>query len=248
MGLGFLAKGAHMAEQNPSAAQSWRRAGVLALCLLLTAVLSVVFKPQVMPEAHARASTPLEQLFPQRFGAWQLDPVTAPLIRPAFEQGRNLQIYDQVLERTYIDDAGHRIMLSVAYGRQQSVGLQMHRPEVCYKAGGFAISDLNKGRLEVPGLSLPVTRLLARMEGRIEPITYWRLLGDEVVADEQSFKLRQLQLGAKSQIADGMLVRVSSISEDLTGAHELHDGFIRELLHAMTPAQRQRVLGTVGQP
>jgi EpsI family protein len=220
-----------------------RKARWLFVCLLLTALLAVVFKPKVMPEAHARASVPLEQLFPDQFAGWRIDPVTAPLIRPAIEQGRQFQIYDQVLERVYIDQAGYRIMLSVAYGRQQSVGLQVHRPEVCYKAGGFAISDLQKEGLDVMQHRLPVTRLLARMAGRVEPITYWRLLGDEAVTDERDFKLRQLELGARSLVADGMLIRVSSIDEDLPAAYAAQASFIRDITQAMTAQQRLRVLG-----
>ncbi len=220
-----------------------RRAWVLFACLLLTAALSVVFKPSVMPEAHARASVPLEQLFPDRFGSWQIDPVTAPLIRPAIEQGKQFQIYDQVLERTYLNSSGYRIMVSVAYGRQQSVGLQVHRPEVCYKAGGFSVSGLHKGQISLAGQPLPITRLLARMDGRVEPITYWRLLGDEAVTDERDFKLRQLELGARSLIADGILIRVSSIDEDLPGAYAAQESFIRDMAQAMTVEQRLRVLG-----
>jgi EpsI family protein len=233
-----------MLESANSLSKSWRGALALSLCLFGTAALSVVFKPRVMPEAHARATVPMEALFPSQFGGWRLDPVMAPLIRPSDDRGMTRQIYDQVLERIYIDDAGRRIMLSVAYGRQQSVGLQMHRPEVCYKTGGFDISALAKGSLKLPsGANLSVTRLLARMEGRAEPITYWRLLGDEVVSDEGAFKLRQMQLGARSQIADGMLVRVSSIDNDTASGYALQEAFIRALDQAMAPEQRLRVMG-----
>lgn len=220
------------------------KAWLLAICMALTAVFSAVFLPRPQPLAQARANTPLEQLFPAHFGLWRLDPAASALIRPAFEQAKRLQMYDQVLERTYMDPAGHRVMLSVAYGRQQSVGLQMHRPEVCYKAGGFTVADVQPGRLALPGHPLPVTRLLASMEGRPEPITYWRLLGDEVVADETQFKLRQLSLGASGAIPDGMLVRVSSIDDDRLAAYKVHEVFVRELAQALSPIQRARVLGT----
>ena len=220
-----------------------KKAWLLAFLMALTAVLSAVFLPRPQPMAQERAGTPLEQLFPDQFGEWRLDPGAAALIRPAFEQAKRFQMYDQVLERTYLNAAGHRVMLSVAYGRQQSVGLQMHRPEVCYKAGGFNVDDIQTGSLPLPGLSLPVTRLLASMEGRPEPITYWRLLGDEVVADEARFKLRQLSLGAGGAIPDGMLVRVSSIDDDRRAAYKVHEAFVQALAQSLTPAQRTRVLG-----
>jgi len=220
-----------------------RRAGWLALCMALTAAFSTAFQPRVQAVAQARAMMPLEDLFPPQFGPWQLDPVAQGLIRPAFEQAQRFQMYDQVLERTYVDAEGHRIMLSVAYGRQQSVGLQLHRPEVCYKASGFKVSPTEPAVLTLPTGTLHATRLQASMEGRPEPITYWRLLGDEVAADEVQFKLRQLSLGATGAIPDGMLVRVSSMDADAQAAYRLQTAFVQALAQALTPAQRLRVLG-----
>lgn len=219
------------------------KAWVLAAAMAGTAVVSMVFVPRPDPAAQVRAQTPLESLFPERFGHWRLDPAAALLIRPAFEQARRFQMYDQVLERSYLDDEGRQVMLSVAYGRQQSVGLQMHRPEVCYKAGGFHVQDVAVGEMEIDGLALPVTRLYAHMEDRPEPITYWRMLGDDAIADEATFKMRQLSLGATGLIADGMLVRVSSIDPDRRRAYALHEAFVREMAAAMTAQQRLRVLG-----
>lgn len=220
-----------------------KTASLMALFMALTAVFSYAFQPKPQADAQARANTPLEQLFPSAFGGWRLDPAASALIRPAFERARQFQMYDQVLERTYMDDAGHRIMLSVAYGRQQSVGLQMHRPEVCYKAGGFKVSNIEPGTLGLLGRTLPVTRLFASLEGRPEPITYWRLLGNEVVADEASFKLRQLTPGAMGGIPDGLLVRISSLDDDPPRAYKLQTDFAQAMAQALTPAQRQRVLG-----
>lgn len=225
-------------------AGSMKKAWVLTLAMVFTAAFSAVFVPRPQPLAQERAQTPLETLFPERFGRWQLDPAASALVRPAFEQAKQFQMYDQVLERTYMDEQGHRIMLSVAYGRQQSVGLQMHRPEVCYKAGGFDIQGLAIGDIALAGgQSLPVTRLFASMDGRPEPITYWRLLGDDVIRDESQFKLRQLSLGATGVIPDGMLVRVSSIDVDVPAAHALQEAFVREMAQAMTATQKTRVLG-----
>jgi EpsI family protein len=220
-----------------------RAAVIVAASMVLTAGISQVFKPRPQADAQARAVTPLEQIFPARFGGWQLDPSSMAMIRPAFEKARQFQMYDQVLERTYVDEQGRRVMVSVAYGRQQSVGLQMHRPEVCYKAGGFHISQVREGTLTLMGRTIPVTRLFASMEGRPEPITYWRLLGQDIVKDEQQFKLRQLSMGASGTIADGLLVRLSSIDDNLDAAYRLHASFAQAMVAAMTPEQRARALG-----
>jgi EpsI family protein len=222
---------------------SMKKAWLLALAMGLTSAFSTVFVLRPQPLAEERAKTPLESLFPERFGAWQLDPAAAALIRPAFEKARRFQMYDQVLERTYMDDQGRRVMLSAAYGRQQSVGLQMHLPEVCYKAGGFDVDDVVPGEIDLNGSKLLVRRLFASMDGRPEPITYWRLLGDEVIGDETRFKLRQLSLGATGFVPDGLLVRVSTIDADVTAAHATQADFVRDMAAAMNAQQRARVLG-----
>jgi EpsI family protein len=225
------------------AAVGMKKAWILALAMACTAVSSALFTPRPQALAQERAQMPLEHLFPEQFGHWRLDPAASALIRPAFEQARQFQMYDQVLERTYVNAEGRRMMLSVAYGRQQSVGLQMHLPEVCYKAGGFHVQDVEAGTVDLNGAKLPVTRLFASMDARPEPITYWRLLGDDVISDETQFKLRQISLGATGVIPDGMLVRVSSVDADVGAAHALQASFVQEMAAAMTAPQRTRVLG-----
>lgn len=234
------------ADRVPTAVGStgaWRSLVLLAT-LLMAVGLAHFGRPQASPEANARALVPLESLFPQRVGEWQPDPVSVGFVRPAFEQAKRFQMYDQVLERVYVNPAGERIMLSVAYGRQQSVGLQVHRPEVCYKAGGFAVGDVQAGQIALQGRTLPVTRLVATMPERREPITYWRLLGDEVVADEARFKLGQLAAGLRGRgIDDGLLVRVSSLGDDASAAWRLQASFVQALERSQNETQRQRTLG-----
>lgn len=220
------------------------RLWLLAASLLLAAGLAQLGKPQASPQANARALVPLESLFPQRVGEWQPDPVSVGFVRPAFEQAKKFQMYDQVLERVYVNPAGERVMLSVAYGRQQSVGLQMHRPEVCYKAGGFEVGPVSVGQVDLPGHVLPVKRLVATMPDRQEPITYWRLLGDQLVTDEVRFKLDQIAAGIKGRgIDDGLLVRVSSLGADAEAAWRLQAAFVQALDQAQDEAQRRRTTG-----
>jgi len=222
---------------------AWRKAWVLAICMGAVAVVSTLGKPRTDAAMDARAKVPLEEVFPAEFGGWRLDPSASVFVRPAVEQAKVFRMYDQVLERTYINAEGQRVMLSVAYGRQQSVGLQMHRPEVCYKADGFRVQDVHEVRLMAAGQPLKATRLFAQMTGRPEPITYWRLLGNEVVSGESSFKLHQLSLGLQGRVLDGMLVRVSTIDLNTEGAYQLQARFADQMARAMSPAQRLRTYG-----
>ena len=51
------------------------------------------------------------------------------------------KIYSQEVGRSYTDGHGNIVMLLVAYGPVQNYRLKSHRPEICYTANGFAISD-----------------------------------------------------------------------------------------------------------
>jgi len=220
-----------------------RRDLTLAVAMLVVALLAAWWRWSAPQDDAKREATPLESLVPARFGEWRLDPVTLGLVRPAVEAAKAYEMYDQILERVYVNDLGERVMVSVAYGRRQSVGLQMHRPEVCYRSGGFVVSGVEQGVLPLQSLKLPVTRLVAQVPGRHEPVTYWRLLGDRQVFDERDFQWSQLQLGLTRRIPDGLLFRVSSLDASPARAWALQARFIRDMEAALTPVQRARLLG-----
>ena len=223
---------------NPSR----RKALVLAAAMGGAAALAVVAKPS-RRLADERAPLKLEAVFPDRFGVWQMAPVASALVRPADEAGRLYGIYDQVLERVYLGPDGQRMMLSVAYGTEQSVGLQVHRPEVCYPGSGFKITRLDRVDLPVAGRALPGSRLLATHPGRSEPIIYWTVLGDAVENDSRAFRWRQIKSGLQGQILDGMLVRISSFDTDADRAWARQVAFAGELVAAVPEALRARVIG-----
>ena len=83
----------------------------------------------------------LEEVFPMAFDGWLVD-TSLPVILPAPDVQAQLdKLYNEVLARTYVNAEGTRVMLSVAYGGDQSDATSAHRPEVCYPAQGFAISE-----------------------------------------------------------------------------------------------------------
>jgi hypothetical protein len=70
--------------------------------------------------ADQRAKVDLETLFPRSFGDWVVDDrVPVQLVSPDTEALLN-KIYHQTLSRVYVNPRGERIMLSVAYGGDQS--------------------------------------------------------------------------------------------------------------------------------
>jgi EpsI family protein len=215
-----------------------------ALLMLAGAALAHVAQPTVF--LSARHGVPdLEAVFPRQFDRWRVD-VSIPQILPAPDvQARLDRIYSQVLSRTYVDPSGQQVMLSVAYGGDQSDATRAHLPEVCYPTQGFDISANVPAALSIGGAQLPVRRLMARQGNRLEPITYWVVVGQQVALSGMDQKLAQLRYGMQGLIADGMLVRVSSIDADTAHAHAVQAGFIAGLAAALPPADRARIFGSL---
>lgn len=219
----------------------------VGLALGLMACGAVAAKA-MRPTVHMSELLPkfeLEALFPREFGEWQVDPHQAVVLPSPDVQKALNAIYNQVLSRTYVDRQGRRVMLSVAYGGDQSDGTKIHRPENCYPGQGFSITNNHVGAVAlVDAAPLPVRRLVATLPGRVEPITYWMMIGEEPTLSSLGNKLAQLRFGIRGYIADGMLIRVSSISRETDEAYGLHDRFIQQLRRAVEPNQRKRVFGS----
>jgi EpsI family protein len=194
----------------------------------------------------ADASPPFEltRIIPGEFGDWKTDPSIRPISVSPEVQAMLDNIYNQTLARTYINSRGQRIMLSIAYGGDQAgEATQMHRPEFCYVAQGFQLTQNVVSQIVMDYGALPVRRLFAIQGSRNEPITYWITVGDRATLPGIGRKLAQLAYGLTGNIPDGMLVRVSSIDSDGREAYLLHDRFIRELLMAVPEQHRVRLAG-----
>ena len=134
-------------------------------------------------------------------------------------------------------------MLSLAYGGVQDRSLQVHRPEICYVAQGFQIVDQYTENFDSKYGTIPVKRIVAQKGPRNEPLTYWIVLGDEATAGGLKAKLARLKYTLTGQVPDGMLVRVSSISNDVPSAFALEDRFSESILSAVTDEARVRLVG-----
>lgn len=188
----------------------------------------------------------LEIMIPIEFGDWRIDRSIIPLQVDAETQAMLDKIYNQTLARTYVNSRGERIMLSVAYGGDQSDNLAVHKPEVCYYAQGFEIIKAATDELLTQYGKLPIKRLLAVKGYRNEPITYWITIGNRAVLPGIDEKLQQLKYGLTGNVPDGMLVRVSSISSDKDRAYQLQTIFIQDLLSSVNTGERTRLIGAFG--
>jgi EpsI family protein len=216
---------------------------LIGLAMLASAGLAIALKPAVKLTSE-EAKVDLETMVPKSFGPWKFDTTIVPImINPELKKVVEAT-YSQTLTRTYVDDQGRRIMLSIAYGGNHGEGMQTHRPEICYPAQGFQIiKEQDPQALHTEYGNLTVKKLVAEQGPRIEPITYWVVVGDIHTGFGLPMKLAQLRYNLTGVIPDGMLVRVSSIDEDNDRAFKLQESFIDAMLHSIDQRNLVHITG-----
>ena len=90
---------------------------------------------------------------------------------------------------------------------------------------------------------IPLTRLVATREGRVEPIAYWMRIGYDVTNSNWARNALKLEYGLRGSISDGALFRVSTLGVPEEGNAEVQDKFIHDLLNALPPDTRSFMVG-----
>src|SRR4051812_21922750 len=159
---------------------------IASIVILATAGFGIILRPHELM-ARSSIAPSLETVIPRQFGTWTVVPEISP-VKPvdldAYVQpdADSKKVYAQEVGRGYTDGRGNVVMLLVAYGPVQSYRLKAHRPEICYTANGFRISDLFKSDVTYRDGTPPIktTRLTAQRETRLEPVTYWMRVGNDI--------------------------------------------------------------------
>lgn len=221
-----------------------RRAAIAAALMVAIAGAGQLMVP-TRKLAEQRGHFRLSEMVPSRFGRWQPDPyASGGVVNPQSTTLLN-SIYSQILERSYVDDQGHRVMLSIAYSDDQtSAATQVHFPEVCYPAQGFQVHENVRDAIVLPMGTLQVRRLQTSFgKNRYEPLTYWTMAGEQQSLGGWDRKLAELRHGLRGEIIDGLVFRVSTIDTDTAAAFRLQDEFLAELLAAASPQARRALAG-----
>lgn len=217
---------------------------VLLALMLLSATLGAALRPTISL-ADERPPINLAAMVPTSFGDWREEVnLLAQVVNPQ-QQTMLDKIYSQTLSRTYINSKGYRIMLSIAYGRNQSDALSLHKPEICYPAQGFALLTKQKDQISLMGHSMAITRLTTELGQRFEPITYWTVVGDDVVTSGTHKKWTEMLYALHNRVPDGMLVRVSSLDRATENAYETQRQFITSMSETIASQHRGRFFGNL---
>jgi len=194
-------------------------------------------------------SPQFEKLIPKQFGDWTLveSGLSNNIVNPEQQEAIN-SVYSQVVSRVYEEKTtGRRLILSVAYGDNQTYSKQLHRPEACYSTAGFKITDYREEVVKVIGKQINMNRMTAIAGPRVEYISYWIRIGDKVISGPAlSLNYARMAMGLKGYIADGLLFRVSEISNDEKESYALQEKFIQDLLRSLSPVGQNVLIGSSG--
>ena len=204
---------------------------------------SEALKPRVHL-ADLKPKLVLKDLVPNNFGDWRELPSVKPIVPDPTVQAMLDSLYSQTLARAYINSKGQIIMLSIAYGSDQnSEATAAHRPEFCYQGSGMTMSTLGTRMISVGSHHVEARQLMGVKDNYTEHIAYWVTLDERTTLPGVGRKLAQLRYGLRGEIADGMLVRVSSPGPDPVEAAQLQDRFVRDLFEQVPRSFQPRIFG-----
>lgn len=220
-----------------------RRQTLIGGAFVAAAAAGLAFKPRRTENYLGTAK--LDDLVPKQFAGWQFNTASG-LVLPPSDQLRD-QIYSQLLTRVYMRQGSPPVMLLIAYSGAQDGTIQVHRPEVCYPASGYKLTNIAPHTtMLAPGIGVPTREMTAETEVRREQLVYWTRVGNHFPrawADQRSAVIAENFAGI---IPDGILVRMSTTGNGMLTP--LLDNFARDLYRAVGPHMRQVLLGSVLSP
>lgn len=192
------------------------------------------------------ADRSIDTLLPRSFGRWR-STEGGDIVVPQSEGSLADRLYSTIVARNYTTpDSAPPVMLLVAHGGLQSDLLQLHRPEACYPAVGFAIASRQEGSLplEGAGATIPVVNLTAKAGNVVEDIIYWTRMGEYLPRSAGEQRRDRLAAAMQGYIGDGVLVRASLRRTDDGDQHARVGNFLAELMQAVAPEGRNAFVGT----
>lgn len=106
----------------------------------------------------------LDQVLPEKIGRWNFVSSSGLVVPPEDQLSRAL--YGQLLTRAYSGNDGSTMMLLVAQSGSQTGILQIHRPEICYNAGGYTLSQIEPHQVRLPWGTIPTMTMAATSDTR----------------------------------------------------------------------------------
>lgn len=215
----------------------------LAVMMIALSIAAFALRPdQKMSDQNKQIN--IEAMIPDQFSDWKIDKeANSLLIDPSVTKSLN-SVYLQNISRTFVNKQGQRVMLAIAYGGDQNDMMQVHKPEICYTAQGFHIDKSYDAHFETAYGNFVVRKMIAAKGTRLEPVTYWVTIGNKIAVNPIQWRLERIRYGLTGVIPDGLLFRVSTMSDNVEQGYDVQHKFVNDLMQAITPDARNRLLGT----
>lgn len=189
---------------------------------------------------------PLEEgelagLMPERMGQWTFMTESGLVLPPS--DALSDRLYDNLVTRIYTNPEGKAAMFLMAYNNSQDGVLQIHRPETCYPAGGFVLSETRPMEVALPSAGLPAQVFSADSRTRDEVVLYWTRVGEAFPQRWSEQRLTVAQDNLRGIIPDGMLARVSTLGSDVGVELPVLEDFVVSLHNEAPPKLRGLLFG-----
>jgi len=209
----------------------------------MLSIAATAFARLPKPYVPRMAKDELDRIIPPKIGPWQFITASGLVMPPPDELVDKL--YSNILTRYYSAPDKPSLALLIAYSNVQNGLLQMHRPETCYPASGFQLSETTVSDFPLSdGQSIAVRAFMAQGVSRNENVLYWTRIGNDIPTSWAQQRWAVAKANLKGVIPDGILVRTSLVSgEPLEASREILGDFIHHLLGAVSANTRRLLIG-----
>lgn len=194
---------------------------------LMAAASGVAYARRPQPYVSPLKQSAFEAAVPPVVGEWR-SADSGSVVLPPPDALRD-RLYDNLLTRVYVNPQNQVLMLVMAYKNIQDGIVQVHRPEVCYPAAGFALGDERHLVLQLRDQAVTAKAFAARRPDRIEQVLYFTRLGHHFPLSWRDQRLAVLEENMRGAIPDGLLARASIVQNDQTSAITLITTFFETL-------------------
>lgn len=186
----------------------------------------------------------LADITPSTLAGWSSADVSN-LVQATDGDSLSAQLYDEIVERVFQrPDGGPQVMVMLAHGGAQTNELQVHRPEECYPAFGFSLSQVRDRPVRLGPGSLPTRQIVADAPGRRESILYWVRIGERMPASMREQRTDRLVEAMQGRVPDGLLARFSMLGANADEALRTLEQFIPQFLAGVQADHLSAFVGT----
>lgn len=184
----------------------------------------------------------LQGLIPTQIGTWRLATTYGVVVAETGENARGP--YDDLLTRIYQSSVAPPLTLLIAYVGSQRADVRLHRPEACYPAAGFKLSDSEPVDLKFADTPMIAAQMvLAESAMRSEQLLYWTRVGNAFPRSNVAQVGAFLKENFTGNAPDGILVRLSVPGRDRAQAAAAFRGFLTTLLTIASPEAKRALFG-----